>query len=41
MNRRRDKDREDLQYRTIYKMPDRNRTMISYPEVRKEYYYYE
>ena len=41
MNGRRGRDREDLQYATLYKMPSRNRALISYPEVRKEYYSYE
>ena len=41
MNGRRGRDREDLKHGTIYKMPSRNRALISYPEVRKEYYSYE
>ena len=41
MNRRRGRDREDLQYGTNYKMPSRNMALISYPEVRKKYCFYE
>lgn len=41
MNGTRGRDRDDLQYGTIYKMPSRNRALISYPEVRKEFYSYE